>query len=420
MPAFGMSYQDFIRACNLVFLEMVGSTPSMAGTWGDRVPSQMLHLGLARDHRVGCIGLGYGFFPDTAFFVWALNKFLGSDSWFSTLKGRLNAPQSALDALADDSELVQEGYRWEKAHRRLFTGEIDADVAIFFSRATRDFYGQIAADYTSDYATSCLDLLRAGISYDVVTEIPRPDTRHRLILSSVACLSASERRLLAQFIEAGGTVIATGPTGHYDQRARPVPRTWLQDFGASVEVIEPQRAGGFPPGKTLGQRAEVAHCHVPEAVLKQMSEGWFSASSQRGRLLWRPERFSDKGIAATVIATLQVSGNTAITVKGLPSDWRIRQYRDGNRRLIHLIPAQVCTLLHPTLRNHVSGEQVITGLRYTALTSALILESPTALKRVVLHSPDLSGPRSGSQSGAKAWTVDPSGVKRYFVLECFA
>ena len=102
LPAYGMSYQDFIRNCNHVMLEMVGSTPTVAGTWDDRIPSQMLHLGIARDHRAPCFGLGYGYFPDTAFFIWALNKFLGSDCWFSTLKGRLGATSAQLAALADD------------------------------------------------------------------------------------------------------------------------------------------------------------------------------------------------------------------------------------------------------------------------------------------------------------------------------
>ncbi|HEU0140383.1 MAG TPA: hypothetical protein VFQ79_11745, partial [Bryobacteraceae bacterium] len=178
MPAVGMSYQDFIRSCNLVLLEMAGSTPSIKGTWDTRIPSQLLHLGIARDHRVPCLSLGYGFFPDTAFFVWALNKFLGSDSWFSTLKGRLNAGEAQLAALADDSELVEEGYRWEKEHPRLFTGDVDTDVAVFFSRATRDYYGQCAEDYVNDYYASCLELLRREIPYEVAaggTVAARPD-----------------------------------------------------------------------------------------------------------------------------------------------------------------------------------------------------------------------------------------------------
>src|SRR6202012_5015132 len=76
LPACGMSYQDFIQHCNHIMLEMTGSTPSLTGTWDDRISSQMLHLGIARDHDAPCFGLGYGHFPDTAFFVWAVNKFL--------------------------------------------------------------------------------------------------------------------------------------------------------------------------------------------------------------------------------------------------------------------------------------------------------------------------------------------------------
>jgi len=420
MPACGMTYQDFIRSCNLVFLEMVGSTPSVKGTWDDRVSSQLLHLSIARDHRVPCIGLGYGFYPDTAFFIWALNKFLGSDSWLSSLKGRLDGTPAELDALADDSEVVQEGYQWEKAHPQLFNGAVDTEIAVLFSRSTRDHYGQCDADYANDYEAACLDLLRAGISYDVATEIPQPGSRRQLVLSSVACLSADERRQLARFLEGGGTVIATGPTGHYDERARRVRQTWLEEFGARVELLEPQRPGSFPPGKNLGRSVEVARCRVPDAVQKQMRDGWFSVARHGGRLLWRPERFGGAGVAAAVVAQLEAAARPAIALKGLPADWRVRRYRDGNRWLIHAIPAQVGTLLHPKLANHISHERVIQELRYTALTGTLTVEAATPLQRVVLHSPDLTGPRAASQSGGKAWSIDPAGLKRYFVVECIA
>jgi hypothetical protein len=420
MPAFGITYQDFIRSCNLVMLEMTGSTPSAKGTWGDRIPSQMLHLGIARDHHVPCLGLGYGFFPDTAFFVWALNKFLGSDSWFSSLKGRLNAPQSELDALADDAELVREGYQWEKVHPQLFTGDVDTDVAVLFSRATRDYYGQCQDDYVGDYHASCLELLRAGISYGVVTDIPKPGKWRQLILSSVVCLSAEERRRLRQFLEGGGTVIATGPTGQYNQRARPVPRTWLQEFGVPVEVTEPERPGGFPPGKSLKAPVAIAQCHVPDAFRQHMGGGWFTSRVGRGRLMWRPERIAHQGIASAVVAALQSSAGAAVAIKGLPPTWRVRQYRDGNRLLIHAIPAQVETLFHPTLQNHFIHERVIEKLRFTPLTKELVVESAAGLSRVVLHSPDLSESRMGSQRSDRAWALDPSGVSRYFVLECFA
>lgn len=420
MPAYGMSYQDFIRACNLVMLEMVGSTPSTTGTWDDRIPSQLLQLAIARDHRAACFGLGYGFFPDTAFFVWALNKFLGSDCWFSTLKGRLNATQAQLDVLADDSELVEEGYRWEKAHPQLFTGEVDTDIAVFFSRATRDFYGQCEADYASDYQASCLDLLRAGISYEVVTEIPAAGKWRRLVLSSAVCLSADERRRLSQFLDGGGEVIATGPTGHYDQRANPVSKKWLQEFGVAAELVDPPRAGGFPPYRNLKKPIEIAQCQVSESLQKQRQDGWFVLPARKGRLLWRPERITHKSIAAAVITVLQSRPGAAVVIKDHPSSWQVRQYRDGNRLLIHALPAKVGTILEPKLQNQLNAQRIIEKLQFTPLTKELVLESAVPLNRVLLHSPDLPDSRAGSGSGGKTWTVDPSGISRYFVLECFA
>jgi hypothetical protein len=419
MPAYGMSYQDFIRGCNLVMLEMRGSTPSTAGTWDERIPSQLLHLGIARDHHAACLGLGYGFFPDTAFFVWALNKFLGSDSWFSTLKGRLNATQPQLDLLADDSELVEEGYRWEKTHPQLFTGRVVADTAVFFSRATRDFYGQCQEDYVSDYHASCQELMRAGITYEVVTDIPEAGTRRHLVLSSAVCLSADHRRRLLQFLDEGGTVLATGPTGHYDQRANQVSKTWLQEFGLSCELVEPSRPGGFPPYQNVERPIAIAQCHVSESFQKQLQDGWRIVPVGRGRLLWSPERITQRGTASAVIKVLQSGVGEAVVIDGLPPTWRVRRYRDGNRWLIHALPAEVGTILHPMLLDGFRKPQrIVERLQFTPLTKELVVESAVALSRVLLHSPDLPESRAGSGSAGNTWVIDPSGISRYFVLEC--
>lgn len=417
MPAYGMSYQDFIRACNLVMLEMTGSTPSVKGTWGHRLPSQLLHLGIARENRAGCFGLGYGFFPDTAFFVWALNKFLGSDCWFSSLKGRLNATASQLNALADDSELVHEGYNWEKTHPLLFTGDVDTDAAVFFSRSTRDYFGQCLADYVGDYYASIQELADAGVSYDVATVVPRPTERRQLVLSSAACLSAQERQGLKRFMEGGGTVIGTGPCGHYDQRARAAGKTWLEDFGIAAELTEPRRTGGFPPGRNLKPPVEIARCRVEQA---RGRDGWFSVKVGRGRLMWRPERITESGVGPAVGALVKSSARIAVKIGGLAADWRARQYRDGNRILIHAIPAQVETVLHPELQDQFNRDHIIEKLRYKPISGELVLEPAGGFSRVLLHSPDLKEPRAGVKGAGARWTIDLAGVSRYFVIECFA
>jgi hypothetical protein len=418
MTGYGMSYQEFIRSCNLVLLEMVGSTPSIKGTWDNRISSQMLHLAIARDSQADCIGLGYGFFPDTAFFIWALNKFLGSDCWFSTLKGRLDATPEERAELADESELVDEAFHWESAHPQLFIGEVDSDIADFYSRSTRDFYGQVPGDYVADYQTSCLQLLRANISYEVVTQVPRYGRFRRLVLSSSLCLSADEKSSLDQFMKEGGTVIATGPNGFYDQRADKVAVPWLGEYGIACELVEPNRTGSFPPYKNLGTSVPLAECRATAARPRIIETGWFNVPVGNGCLYWRPERASSKGTAYALIKLLESEAGRNISFLGLPASWQVRKYQDGDRLLIHALPSQVVTKLHPTLVNQVSGERVVEKLIYSPLSETIFLSIPgRTIQRLTLHSPDLATSRAGKREADGRWSIDPAGVSRYLILE---
>jgi hypothetical protein len=417
LPAVGMSYQDFINHCNHVMLEMTGSTPSLTGTWDDRIPSQLLHLGIARDHNAPCFGLGYGFFPDTAFFVWAVNKFLGSDCWFSTLKGRLGATPAELASLADDPELVGEGYRWEKARPQLFTGQPDTDVSVLFSRATRDNFGQVPADYCDDYSASCLALTRAGITCEVVTDIPDFGRTRCLVLSSVVCLSVTDKTALQKFLSNGGTIIATGPTGFYDEHGDPVSQTWLETFNLAVALDDPVRPGGFPPYKNFKASVKIANCRVSEAAQRKSDNGWLKISVGQGELFWRAQRISAKGIAGSVVDQLRARNRLAVQVENLPATWRLRQYRDGHRLLIHALPDKVEVVLHPTLKNHFINAPIVENVKFDPLTLPLILEPPVPLKRVYLHSPDLARSRDGKMIDQKKWSINLEGVSRYFIVE---
>ncbi len=419
LPSFGMSYQDFIQSCNHVMLEMVGQTPAIEGTWDDRVPSQLLHLDIARQHHAACFGLGYGFFPDTAFFIWAVNKFLGSDCWFSSVKGRLDASPTELGALADDSQLVSEGYNWEKAHPELFQGEVETDTAVFFSRTTRDFYGQVIGDYCSDYNVSCLNLLRAELPCEVLTEIPVHGKTRCLILSSVMCIERSQRRQLVEFLKAGGMIIATGPTGHYDEHGNAVAKSWLEEFGEAVELVEPDRPGGFPPYKNFKLPVELTKCRVPELLQKKFVNGWFDLPVGRGRFLWRPERISNKEAGAAVTALLQARDQRLVKISGLPNGWTLRQYRDRNRLIIHALPGKVVTVLHPTLQNQMTKQRIVEKIKFAPLEGNLIVKTASGLKIVTLHSPDLPEWRRGDLNVSADWTVNLDGVSRYFILEIY-
>jgi hypothetical protein len=77
-----------------------------------------------------------------------------------------------------------------------------------------------------------------------------------------------------------------------------------------------------------------------------------------------------------------------------------------------------------SLQNAFSRERVIEKSHFPPLTKELPLASAVSFSRLLPHSPDLAEPRVGRSLGgenaAKAWGVDPPGVSRYFVLECFA
>jgi hypothetical protein len=419
LPSFGMSYQDFIQSCNHVMLEMVGQTPAIEGTWGDRVPSQLLHLDIARKHNAPCFGLGYGFFPDTAFFIWAVNKFLGSDCWFSTVKGRLDATPTELATLADDSELVGEGFNWEKNHPELFGGEVETNTAVFFSRATRDFYGELIGDYCSDYNASCLNVTRANLTCVVVTDIPLFGKIGCLILSSVMCLSAKQRNDLLDFLRAGGLVVATGPTGHYNEQGNLAAKPWLEGFGVAVDLIEPDRPGNFPPYKNFKTPVELTKCLVPESIRNKFQGGWLDLPIDGGRLLWRPERISTKEAGESVTALLQARFQSVVKINGLPDNWRLRQYRDGDRLLLHALPGKVITTLHPTLQNQMTKERIVEKLIFTPLTEKLVFVTQGKFSSARLYSPDLSGPIYGDLVSNQTWSFEPTNVSRYFIIEFF-
>jgi hypothetical protein len=180
---------------------------------------------------------------------------------------------------------------------------------------------------------------------------------------------------------------------------------------------EPVRGGAYPPGSTLGKAPEIARCRVSGEFRARMRGGWFSTTVGSGRLLWRPDRITEKGVAGEAAKEVRDPANSASWIKGLPAGWRMRRYRDGKRVLIHAIPGEVETVLHATLENHFTRERLIEKLRYRALEEELLVEPPRSVASVRLHSPDIAEARVAKQSG-KGWAVDGSGVKRYFVIEC--
>lgn len=408
-----MTYEDFIQHSNLVMLEMCGSTPMLDGRWDARIPSQLLHLGIANEQAVDCIGLGYGYFEDSGFFVWAVNKFLGSDTWFSTLRGRLGLPDSRIDWLPDDPQLVGEGFRWERDHPDLFPRECDAQVAVLYSRETRDYYGQTHADYVADYHATCFELFRDHVDFDVVTHVPAPGDYPVLLLSSVTCLTAAERGALDAFVRGGGTVVATGPTGVRRERAAFADTPWLEQFGIRCDVTEPDRAPAFPPDSGLTNTAATVAGSLDGQPLDAAE--WAEAGD--GAVLWRAARaHGTPGVAA---ATRERLETRPVEMTGCPEGWYTRRFRDGGRIVIHALPSQVGVSEHDTLHDQFRNAPVLHTIDYgEGPGGSLDLAFTETPKAVTLHSPDLDAPRRVAvEPGATTHQVELGGVKRYFVVE---
>ena len=418
-PSSGMTYQEYIKHCSMVMLEMCGNTPNLAGTWHGHMASQMLHLAIARDSASPCLGLGYGFFPDSAFFVWALNKFLGGDTWFSTLPGRLAGPPGDLSSLADDPQLVGEGFRWEQAHPDLFAGQSGAEVAVFFSRATRDYYGQSHQDYTLDYHLTCSALVEASIDFAVVTRIPTAADWPVLILGCAVRLSSDEITALEAYLRTGGSVLAFGPCGLRDQRARPMPNPWLEQHGIDLQVDEPARSPSFPP--YIHQPAQATHCNGSHQGTSLNPEDWIQIKVGEGVLHWSsfrpqidPARFTLASRLAGIVESLPPG---PVHLGQTPPGWALRQFKDKQSICLIGLPKQVITIPHATIMNAFAREAIIERLSYTDLDSpSLRVELAFRPASIRLHSPDLDGPREVKSDGSIA-NIDLSGISRFFVVQ---
>lgn len=330
LPGYGMTYQEFIKPCNHIMLEMCGNTPTMNGDWHRHFPDQVLHLGLGRENNAPCFGLGYGFTEVTADFIWAFNKFLGADTWFSTLKGRLGLPDSKMTSLKDDSELCGNGFNWEKNHIALFDAETDTGIAVFYSRWSRDFYGMTSCDYVEDYTKTCSYLMEKNITFDAVSVIPEANKYKALILSGTSCFAADEIEALNKYLRDGGTVIASGPVGIYDKRGNKIEQTWLRQFGVTCDIDEPERIAAFPPCSK--QASVVPSVNGSYQGRKVKSDEWI----KNGNVYWTPGRMQTDSqelaienlIDKIIVPEIKFPINTG---------WKFRTFKKADSTIIHAL-----------------------------------------------------------------------------------
>ncbi len=403
MPKFGLTYQELCNPCNYIMLEMTGDSPQSDGRWNTHFSEQLLHLGLAREHKFPCLGLGYGYTEETAGFIWAFNKFLGSSTWFSTLKGRLGLPDSQITELKDDPELTGKPFNWEKMHPELFVGDTDTGTAVFFSRWTRDYCGITKDGHSREYDQTCLDLLESNITFDVVVRIPEEKKYKNLVIASAQCLDDSEYAALNRFIENGGCVIACGAVGTLDKRANRRNTPWLSQYGISAsvnatqEMAAPRDCGGM-----------------------EIPSGWVAVRHGTGRLFWTDKRNSGQEkidfpsiIRQMETAPIDLSDDSC-------RNWRFRIFTDrSNRLIVHALAVSFKVEMMEELermRKNPNGNHLISGIRRTPASPAVLVKLNRACSMVKYYAPsaekeELLTPREG-----KLHIHVPEDVY-YFILE---
>jgi hypothetical protein len=139
--------------------------------------------------------------------------------------------------------------RWWKAHEQYLVDRTPvASVGVVWSQRNTDFFGRDeAADRVDAPYTGFMHaLVRARIPY---LPVHADDIEQQgaalalLILPNVGALSDGQAASIRRFVEKGGSLIATGHTGLYDQWGDPRPDFVLADLFACHQVGDTPRLG---------------------------------------------------------------------------------------------------------------------------------------------------------------------------------
>lgn len=406
--ASALSYHEFIAGgADTVMLEMCGNTPAMDGTMTAQLAIQTHLIGIARQHHLPCIGLGYGYSEDAARAVWSFNKFLGAGMWFSSLVHRLGLRDEDMSAMPDDPELLAETFLTEKRFQEWFGGSSAAEVAVFFSTSTQRFYGGHQNDFAADYAGLCRHLFGHGYDADVVLTMPAAESSPYsvLVLPSAVCLSEDETAGLRAWVKSGRMAVAVGPLGFYDDRGERRQPALAAELGVPVTLPEIDRPPVFPDD--LYGAAAPAEC-VPASGHWEPLPGlhWFPARCREG-LDVEADGLLRRWLPAAV-----------------PAGWYSRKYRDDQGRLlVHFLASQYEQELDDALeakRDPASRAyrmlRIVRRIRPAAGCRQFAMPLPPGGRTAELFLP-LSGQaprRLSPQNGAVAFTISDDCA--YFIV----
>ena len=388
----------FSRHIDYIELEMCGEMSS--GGFLDRIPALLTQRAVAARKELTCFGLGFAFYPDTAFLIWMLNKFFGVGCWISAGKGRVNVTAAEMSNLPNEEDIVGEGYNYEKTHPDLFQGKPDCSCAVFCSSSTKINHGDSHADYEDAFSNLTRSCFEANLPTDVIVTLDEAKPYPLLALGDVACLAASEREILRDFLQQGGIIVASGPLGTLDEHGAPVENDFLREFGLACRLCEPDRPVDaemfFNRWEWLNQPRV-----IPDTVEvltdnnKVDKDGvFYRFQVGKGQLYWSPRRLNNQQAVPGFLEQVRQLLPPSYRIE-TPVGLRWRAFRDGDNVVIHFLNTNFIQVPHPNYRylNKPIGE----SLCYTPPEGELLIHSDFA--HAELFSPDLDTVRRAETSG---------------------
>ena len=239
------SVHELSRGDNIINLELCGNNPADVC---ERLAAGSYQAGAAKKYGLPVTAIGYGFYPDSAEHLWALNHMTGFSTWFSTLKGRLGLSKELLGKLPDDFSPASRAFAFEQAHPELFSGHILYECGVYFSENTKtdSYFGACEQGATRDYRELIRKLLVNGVRAETVFDFPRNASECPcVIVPSAAVFKPEEQSAMESYLENGGRILRFGP----DDLAG-LPSSPEQDF-ASLRWLKEQQ---FAPGVSVSGR----------------------------------------------------------------------------------------------------------------------------------------------------------------------
>ena len=418
---FGLSLCAMQHSINHGMLEMCSEIVSEEGSYTERIPNLLLHIGILNKNISPSLGLGYGFCKDTAFLIWALNSMLGSSSWISTLKGRLGLSSEECAALPDEEDIVAEGYLFKKKHPQLFSGCNSADIAMFFSFNSLKFSGDSTADYSDTFKTVIDLLFKKNIQFDVIEDANLFMNYKFMVLSDISCLSDKETILLQTFIKNGGTVIATGPLGIYDEFGTARQQPLLHKY--NIDAVRNKNKRDLLP---LDKFFTIAEWPPKRKTLLFNSikyngksidpDKWIDIKSEKGMIHWMGICCQNRDTAGKLynkIKTILTPPDFTLHISG---NWISRIHKTENGYLIHILSDEIKPVEDPVLSNKMTNRKLIQSLQYGTKINSVTLATSIPVTRAYLYSPDTEKKVEGIINRHDI-IFSTDNLSRYFIIE---